>query len=483
MSVPRKILWTAADAAAATGGRATAAWEARGISIDSRTIEPGDLFIALSGPNFDGHTFVADALERGAVAAMVKMRPDTVPTDAPLLLVEDTLTGLTALATAARSRTAARVIGVTGSVGKTGVKDALRLVLGNQGETVASRGNLNNHWGLPLSLARLPADAAFGVLEMGMNHAGEIAPLARLARPDVAVITTVEAVHRAHFASVAAIADAKAEIFQGLAARGAAVLFRDNPQFDRLAAAASAHPAARIVSFGRHPDADVRVVEAQVGAEGSHVRAAFPGGTVTYHVPVAGPHWVINSLCVLASVWAVGADLPAAAAAFAGFTEPKGRGQRHRVTRPDGVLTVIDDSYNASPVSVAASLAVLARSTPGPGGRRIAVLGDMLELGEDAPALHAALAAPLRDYGVDRVYTAGPLMAHLFEALPASLRGEHADSAEVLAPRVTAGVHSGDVVVIKGSAGSRMGIVVAALLQSGDASKAMEAPPRAASGG
>ncbi|TVR98749.1 MAG: UDP-N-acetylmuramoylalanyl-D-glutamyl-2,6-diaminopimelate--D-alanyl-D-alanine ligase [Rhodospirillales bacterium] len=466
MTGPRQAIWTAADAAAAAGGRSTGDWRADGVSIDSRTLQPGDLFVALAGPNFDGHRFVAEALAKGAAAAMVSLRPAGLSAEAPLLFVEDTMAGLNGLASAARRRTAATVIGVTGSVGKTGVKEALRIVLAVEGRTVASQGNLNNHWGLPLSLARLPAQATYAVLEMGMNHPGEITPLSRLARPDVAVITTVDAVHRANFASIEAIADAKAEIFAGLAPGGAAVLFRDNPQFGRLAAAAATLASARIVSFGSHPEADVRLVAADSGAGGSDVVAAVPGGTVSYRVPVAGAHWVTNSLCVLAAALAAGADVARVAPALADLAVPKGRGERLSIPLGGGVLAVIDDSYNASPVSMAASIAVLGGSQPGPSGRRIAVLGDMLELGAEAPALHAALVTPLRDHGIDCVFTAGPLMAHLHDALPTAMRGGHADSAEALAPQVLASVRGGDVVAVKGSAGSRMGVVVRALVAS-----------------
>lgn len=471
MSVSPNALWNGDDVLRATRGHApsgtgTPSWAASGVSIDTRSLAPGDLFVALRGPKFDGHEFVADALGKGAAAALVSRIPFGVSTDAPLVVVEDTAQALADLAHAARRRCrACVVIGVTGSVGKTSVKEALKLVLSAQGKTLASEGSLNNHWGLPLSLARVPEDARFAVLEMGMNHAGEITPLTQLARPDVALVTTVEAVHTAHFASVEAIADAKAEIFSGLQPGGVAVLNRDNPHHERLAAAARRAGAGRFVTFGAHPDADVRLIVAEADGDGSsRVRAGWAGTALDFRLCVPGSHWIMNSLCVLATVDAAGANVWAAAALLEHFAPPKGRGGRHAVRLPDGVLQLIDDSYNASPVSVEASLDVLARGALGPGGRRIAVLGDMLELGDESPELHAALAKPLQQHGIDLVFTAGPMMAHLFAALPAAMRGGHAANSLTLAPLVAAAVRPSDIVTVKGSAGSRMDMVVRRLL-------------------
>ena len=472
MSAP---LWTAAEAAAACAVQPTSAWAATGVSIDTRTLAPGDLFVALHGPKHDGHAYVADALARGAAAAVVDRPPPNVAPDAPLLHVADTMIALSDLGRAARNHIGGRVIGVTGSVGKTGTKEALRHVLAEQGTTCANAGSLNNHWGLPLSLARMPAGTRFGVFEMGMNHAGEIAPLSQLARPNVAVVTTVEAVHIAHFPSVAAIADAKAEIFAGLVAGGVAVLNRDNSWFDRLADAARAAGAARILAFGRAAESDVRLLDADCGADGSRVHASVEGSDVRYRLKVPGAHWVANSLCVLATVVAAGADVSRAATALAGFAPPDGRGRRHPVAVVGGDVDVIDDSYNASPVSMSAAFDVLGRAQPAAGGRRVAALGDMLELGDEGPELHAALAAELARNRVDRVYTAGPLMAHLFEAVPAAMRGGHAADSEVLAPMVAAAVRAGDVVLVKGSAGSRMGRIVSALRGLADLDRRQQA--------
>jgi UDP-N-acetylmuramoyl-tripeptide--D-alanyl-D-alanine ligase len=461
------VTWTAADAAAATAGRAVRDWQASGVSIDTRTLVPGDLFVAIQGPAFDGHDFVAQALKAGAAAALVARLPEDVSAEAPLLVVEDTLSALEELGRAARDRTTARVIGVTGSVGKTGTKEALRLVLGEQGSTSANLGSLNNHWGLPLSLARLPADSAYGIFEMGMNHPGEIRPMSRLARPHVALITAIEAVHGAFFASVDEIADAKAEIFDGMEQDGTAVLNRDNPFFDRLAAAAKGCGIKNIVAFGGHDKADARLIDAALNGVGSTVTAEVLGQAISYRLGVPGRHWVSNSLGVLATVAAAGGDVATAAGALENMQALKGRGQRHDIRIGDGVAVLMDESYNASPASMRAAFEVLSRASVPSGGRRITVLGDMLELGDDSPAIHAALAEPLADAHVDLVFAAGPHMGHLWKALPDSLRGAHVGASEDLAALVVEAVRPGDVLVVKGSAGSRTGLIVQALLDLG----------------
>ncbi|HYC04271.1 MAG TPA: UDP-N-acetylmuramoylalanyl-D-glutamyl-2,6-diaminopimelate--D-alanyl-D-alanine ligase [Azospirillaceae bacterium] len=465
MGTSSDILWTAASAAAATGGRRSgdADWAATGVSIDSRTVAVGDLFIALKGPNFDGNAFAKGALERGAVACIVSAVPADLPEGAPLLVVEDTLAAMERLGVASRAQARGKVIAVTGSVGKTGTKEALKACLEVQGKTFATVGSLNNHWGVPLSLARFPADADYGVFELGMNHAGEIGPLSRMVRPDVCIITTVEAVHLEHFANVEAIADAKAEIFEGMAPGATAVLNRDNPHFDRLAAAARAQGLNRILSFGAHRDADAKLVDCTLHAASSSVTASIRGETVSYTLSIPGRHQVLNSLGVLLAVQAAGGDLIAAARGLSQIQPIKGRGLRSRVTLDKGSFTIIDESYNASPVSVAAAAGVLGAAAPGCGGRRIGVLGDMLELGAQSPQLHAGLAEPFRAAGIDLVFTCGPNMRHLHEKLPETMRGGHADDSAALAPLVAGAVHAGDVVMIKGSAGSRMARVVDAL--------------------
>lgn len=457
-----KTLWSAADVAQATGGRMLAPFAANGVSIDSRSVAPGDLFVALKGDNFDGHAFVAGALEAGAAGALVSQVPAGLAV-APLVVVEDTFAGLRALGAAARRRSAARIVAVTGSVGKTSTREMVLQSLERQGGAHGSIGNLNNHFGLPLSLARMPADAQFGVFEMGMNHAGEIEPLTLLARPHVAIITTVEAVHLEHFRDIYGIADAKAEIFAGIEPGGAAVLNRDNPYYDHLAARARERGVARIVSFGSHPQADARLVNMALHPSCACVAADIMGQAMTYKIGAPGRHWVMNSLAALAAVRLVGGDLGLAGLALASLTPPEGRGRRHVVERDGGSFELIDDSYNASPPSMRAAFATLAAARAGSRGRRIAVLGDMLELGPDAAKLHAELAADIETAGIDRVYCAGPLMRHLFDALPAGLRGVHAPSARELQETILAAPRAGDVVLVKGSHGSRMYELAAAM--------------------
>lgn len=464
-------LWTRDEAIAATGGTGQGEWRASGISIDSRSISAGDLFVALAGPHFDGHDFVAAAVAAGAAAAMVHRLPADMPERQALLMVADTLEGLRALGREARRRTAARIAGVTGSVGKTGSKEMLRTALAPQGATHASLGSLNNHWGLPLSLARMARDTRFGIFEMGMNHSGEIAPLSRLARPHVAIITTIAPVHTEFFGSLDAIADAKAEIFLGMDDGGLAILNRDIDQYGRLADAARAC-GLRTASFGSHPDADARLVDIALEPAGSGITAALRGRPMTYRLNVPGRHWAVNSLAVLLAAEEMGADVPAAAAALAAMRPPKGRGERHQVAVSGGNLELIDESYNASPASMQAAFAVLGAARPADGGRRIAVLGDMLELGPRSVDLHMSLLEGLVAAGVDLVFAAGPAMAELHGALPAAMRGGHAPTSAELAPLVRAGVRAGDVVMVKGSAGSRMGVVVRDLLQSSGADRA-----------
>jgi UDP-N-acetylmuramoyl-tripeptide--D-alanyl-D-alanine ligase len=452
-------LWNAADAAAAANGRAEGNWAASGVSIDSRTIRPGDLFVALVGDSRDGHGFVRQALAMGAAAALVSRRPDDVGGDAPLLLVDDTLRGLEALGRSGRARSGARIVAVTGSVGKTGTKEALRHVLAAQAPTFASAASHNNHWGVPLSLARLPAEARHAVLELGMNHAGEIAGLTRMARPHVAVITTVEAAHLEFFGSVEAIADAKAEIFDGLEPDGTAILNRDNPHFERLRRHAEAAGAGRIMGFGAHPEADLRLIDEALGPDWSEIVAGLRGERLAYRLGVPGHHAVMNSLAVLAAVDALGRDVAAATVALATLPPVAGRGARHPIRVGDGQALLLDESYNANPASVRAALATLGRMS----GRRVAVLGDMLELGPTAPELHAGLAAAVAAAGVERLFTCGPRMRHLFDAVEPRRRAAHAESSAALVAPLLGALRPGDVVLVKGSLGSRMGQIVEAL--------------------
>jgi UDP-N-acetylmuramoyl-tripeptide--D-alanyl-D-alanine ligase len=461
-----RVLWTVEGMAAAIGAEREGALplSVPGISIDSRTLAPGDAFFAIQGDHRDGHDFVAAALaSKAGLAVAAADRRSELPQDVPLLVVPDVLAALRALAAAARARLQGKVIGVTGSVGKTGTKEALRLALSQDGETHASAASYNNHWGVPLSLARCPASARYAVLEMGMNHAGEIVPLSRLARPHVAIITTVAPVHLEFFGSLAKIADAKAEIFLGLEAGGAAVINRDNSQFAHLKRRAKQAGVARIVSFGEHEQADARLIKCALHPGCSAVQADILGTELTYKIGAPGRHLVHNSLAVLAAAVLVGADLALAALALADFKPASGRGAAFEIDLPGGPATVIDESYNANPASMAAALALLGQRPVGARGRRIAVLGDMLELGPRGRALHRGLLAPVDANAIDLVFCCGPLMRALWRALPASRRGGYAEDSAALEPQVLSAVGAGDVVMVKGSLGSRMAPIVKAL--------------------
>ena len=453
-------LWDAAEAAAATGGRNTAPWRACGVSIDSRNIAAGELFVALRGPNHDGHAFAAAAFARGAAAALVDRPVGGLPEGAPLIEVEDTLAALGGLGAAGRARSAARILAVTGSVGKTGTKEALRLALSAYGETAASAGSLNNHWGVPLSLARLSKSARWGVFELGMNHPGEIRSLTRLVRPDLALVTTIEAAHLGFFDSLDAIADAKAEIFEGLQPGGAAVLNRDNSYYERLAAKAREAGARQILGFGADPGAEVRLLDCTCGPDGSSVTAGLAGRELRYRLAAAGRHWVMNSLAVLAALLALGLDPRPGAEALATLEALPGRGRRHALPWRGGILMLIDESYNASPVSVRAALAVLAETPPRDGGRRLAVLGDMLELGKESARLHRSLAEPIAAATVDRVFLIGSAVKDLQEALPERLRGGLWPDADAAMPFLLRLLQPGDVVSVKGSYGVGLARVV-----------------------
>jgi UDP-N-acetylmuramoyl-tripeptide--D-alanyl-D-alanine ligase len=465
-------LWTANEAAAATAGRPFGDWRADGVSIDSRTLKPGDLFVAIKGPKHDGHEFVDEALKAGAAAVMIEPKRKKLKANVPALQVGDTTFALEDLGRAARARTTARIIAVTGSVGKTSTKESLRFVLETQGLTVANFGNLNNQLGVPLSLARMPADTAYGVFEIGMNHAGEIEPLSKMVVPRVAVITTVELVHSAHFDSIEQIADAKAEIFAGVDPDGAAVLNRDNPQFARLAAAAKDAGIGTVIGFGAETDAQVRLVAAKPESSGADIEADVMGQRISYRLNIPGRHWVMNSLGVLAAVQAIGADVKAAAEALAGMRAPKGRGHLHEVDLKNGPFKIIDESYNASPASMIAAIEVLGGMRPERGGRRIAVLGDMLELGADAALQHAQLAESLVHNKIDLVFAAGSHMKSLWVVLPSAMQGGMAEDSVKLLPKVTAAAGPGDIFVVKGSAGSNMRPIVEALLAMGVAHEA-----------
>jgi UDP-N-acetylmuramoyl-tripeptide--D-alanyl-D-alanine ligase len=438
-----------------------------GLSIDSRSIGPGEAFFAIRGDHRDGHEFVPAALAaKAALAVVATDRRAQFPSDAPLLIVPDVLAALRDLAAAARARLPGKVIGVTGSVGKTGTKEALRLALSKDGETHASIASYNNHWGVPLSLARCPSSARYAIFEMGMNHQGEIAPLSRLVRPQVAIITTIAPVHLEFLGSLANIADAKAEIFVGVPADGAAVINRDIGQFAQLKARAEQAGITRVISFGEHAEADARLIKCALHARCSTVEAEILGTQFSYKIGAPGRHLIINSLAVLAAAELVGADLALAALALAELPAASGRGAPIEIELPGGPALVLDESYNANPASVEAALAVLGRSPVGPRGRRIAVLGDMLELGPNGPDLHRGLADAVIANGVDLVFCCGPLMEALWQALPAGRRGGYAENAVALEAEVLPAIRAGDVVMVKGSLGSRMAPIVKALQRS-----------------
>lgn len=456
-------LWTHDEAEQATGGTSTAPWQARGVAFDSRAVVDDDLFVALKGETSDGHGYVMQAFRNGAAAALVERRPEDAAGSGPLLVVVDTSEGLDRLARAARARTGARIAAVTGSVGKTGTKEALRHVLSRQGLTHASEKSFNNHVGTPLSLARMPREAAFGIFEVGTNAPGEIAPLARLVRPHVALITTVEPVHAGNFADEDAIAAEKAAIFDALEPGGIAVINADNRHGAALAAHAGAVGAGSIVRFGEAADADVRLVSLKPDSEGSLVEAAIDGRTIRYRLALAGRHQAINSLGVLAVVRCLGADVEAAAADLGDIVAPAGRGVRHEIALAGGSALLIDESYNASPVAVRAALDVLAQVPTAKGGRRIAVLGDMLELGDTAVAQHIGLAADIERRRIDLVFAVGPLMNRLYGQLQTARRGGAAGDARAIAALLSSVIRPGDVVLVKGSRRIGLEAVVEAL--------------------
>jgi UDP-N-acetylmuramoyl-tripeptide--D-alanyl-D-alanine ligase len=436
--------------------------EIAGISIDSRTLGPGEAFVAIRGLHHDGHEFVPAALRAGAALAVVEEghEPDGA---GPLLVVpDDPLAALERIAAAARARMEGSVLAVTGSVGKTGTTEMLRIALSALAPTHAPVGSFNNQWGVPLTLARMPADTRYGIFEIGMNHAGEIRPLTRLVRPDVAIVTTVGPVHLEYFDSEAAIAEAKAEIFEGLTVGGAAILNRDNRWFDLLAERAGA-AGARVVSFGEHPLADVRLVRLALGDDGSGISATLFGDPITYRLGAPGAHLAVNSLAVVAACHAVGADVARALIALSAFRAPKGRGQRLRLKHPAGRFTLIDESYNANPSSMQAALALLGQAAPEARGRRIAVLGDMLELGAASAALHRELIGAIEAAAADLVFLAGPKMADLWRDLPDQRRGAYAETAAELEPILLETIGPGDVVMVKASLGTRLGRVVEAI--------------------
>lgn len=455
-------MWTGSEIVQATNGAFQGDIKAiSSVSIDSRTLEQGSLFVALKGERVDGHDYVKAALANGAAAALVSEISSGMVKNAPLIQVQDTYKALVALAKAARRRTRGKIIAVTGSVGKTSTKEAIRLAVSTAGSVYATRGNLNNHIGLPLSLANLPAETKFGVFELGMNHAGEISYLTKILQPDIAMITNVGAAHLEFFESVEKIADAKAEIMEGLDRNGTIILNRDNDFYEHLLNKTHAHGIKNILTFGEHFEADCRLANYIPQNFGSQVEAIINRMPITYHIGTIGHHWALTSLAALAAITAAGADLADAAAALSNFQEPEGRGRVRIIPLPQGAITLIDDCYNASPNSMNAALSKLAElySTTKSEGRKIAVLGDMLELGSSSIDLHKALLAPLQNHAIDKLYAVGQHMKTLYDITPAKMQGAYAASAKEIADKMIHDLRPHDIVLIKGSHGSRMDIV------------------------
>jgi len=455
-------LWTSDEVARALGAAIATPFEANGVTFDSRAVGKGDLFFALKGETTDGHGFVPEAMKRGAAAAVVSRDVETA--GGTLIRVPDTMKALVDLGHAARRRSKARIASVTGSVGKTSTKDALRVMLSAQAPTSASAASFNNHVGVPISLARLPREARYGVFEIGMNHPGEIEPLARQVEAHVGVVTNVGPAHIGFMGSEEAIADEKACLFAGMAQGAVAVLNRDGKHYERLAGHARRFGVSRIVGFGRGETAEARLVSCSLQDSGSDVVALIHGRRIEYRLGAAGEHWVLNSIAALAVVEALGADVEQAAASLAGVAASPGRGARRFLKFGAGTVELLDESYNANPMSVRAMLAILARTEPAKGGRRLLALGDMRELGEGADAFHAGLADAVAASGATQVFLCGPHMEALWRKLEPAQRGVHRPDSMALAGEVAAALRAGDVIAVKGSLGSKMKHVVDAIL-------------------
>lgn len=469
-------LWTSADAVTATGGRTTAKWKAGGVSIDTRSIQPGDLFVALKDIR-DGHEFVAQALAKGAAAALVSHIPAGVAADAPLLIVPDVLQALEKLGAYARARTRAQLVGVTGSVGKTSTKEMLRRILSGQGRSHAAEASYNNHWGVPLTLARMPADADFAVIEIGMNHPGEIAPLARLADLDIALITIVAPAHLEAFADLNEIAHEKAAIFDGLRPGGTAI-FPGDQSITPILLAAALKAGAKPVTFGANEDADYRLAQVTLCDTATIVQATRRGTPALFKVLTPGRHFAANGLGALAVADALGLDPMIAASDLGQWKPPAGRGTREHITLDiveETSFDLIDDAFNANPTSMAAALDVLIAATPKDGigrvgkGRRIAILGDMLELGPTEIALHQAIAQHPGLSKITLIHCVGPRMKSLYAKLPRSQRGEWVADARELAARPRSLIDAGDILLVKGSKGIKVSLIVDALRKLGQA--------------
>lgn len=455
--------WSAAEVAMAMHGKTTGSWIATSVSIDTRTLVPGALFIALKGAR-DGHEFVLEALKKGAIAAVVSAPVKGVAPE-HLVIVADTEIALQQLGHAARARSSAKFIGITGSIGKTGTKEMLAAALAPLGNVYATQGNLNNHLGVPLTLANMPRSIHYAVIEMGMNHAGEISPLSKMARPDVALITTVDAVHLEHFPNVEAIAREKAAIFDGVGKDGVAVLNADNPHYTLLQSEAGKRGLTRLLSFGTGAHAQGEMISYRIEDTHSVIEARVAGTPIRYQLGTIGKHWALASVAVLSIIDCLSGDLPKASAALAYFTEPKGRGRITKLPVKGGYLRLVDDSYNASPASIRGAIEKIAeiRDASEERARTVVVLGDMLELGDRAEDLHVGLMPAIINNQMDLLFAVGKFMARLYESMPEPMRGAYRTTSREIAPEVVKALRPRDLVLVKGSHGSRMDVVVEAI--------------------
>ncbi|MER8657175.1 UDP-N-acetylmuramoylalanyl-D-glutamyl-2,6-diaminopimelate--D-alanyl-D-alanine ligase [Mesorhizobium sp. M0847] len=462
------VLWTSEALVDAIGGRPLGPMPEgiSGISIDSRSLQPGDAFFAIKGEAMDGHDFATAAIKAGAgvlVVAEGKL-PSLGRLTAPMIVVQDVLAALEKLGVAARARSNAKIIGVTGSAGKTTTKEALRHVLSAVGTVHASAQSFNNHWGVPLTLARMPGDCDYAVFEIGMNHPGEIRPLVKMVRPHVAIVTMIAAAHLGFFRNLDEIAKAKAEIFEGIEPGGAALLNRDDARWKLLDKMARAAGVEHVFGFGENARSTYKLTKCELHADHSDITARIGGQDVTARIGAPGRHMVQNVLAVLGAAHLVEADIGKVALALADLSAERGRGKRHMLRHPKGPITLIDESYNANPASMAAAMALL-NATPVTGeGRRIAVLGDMLELGDHSAKLHAALAELIVGTGTNTVFLGGPEMRALADILPDEIKTEYRAGAEELKPLLLSTLKAGDVVMIKSSKGIGFSKLVEALL-------------------
>ncbi|MBO6716843.1 MAG: UDP-N-acetylmuramoylalanyl-D-glutamyl-2,6-diaminopimelate--D-alanyl-D-alanine ligase [Rhizobiaceae bacterium] len=462
-------LWTGQELLVATAGRPLGRLpeNVTGISIDSRSLKPGEAFFAIKGDRVDGHDFASSAMGAGAgllVVAEAKL-PALGRLAMPMIVVPDVLEAMVAVGIAARARSKAKIIAVTGSAGKTTTKELLRVALAPSGKVHASDRSFNNHWGVPLSLARMPADTDYAIFEIGMNHAGEIRPLVRMVRPHVAIVTLIAAAHLGHFKNLDEIADAKAEIFEGVEKDGNALINRDDERWKLLEKKASAVGIEYVWGFGEHSRAQFKLVDFAPGEGGSTFTARIAGKDHAVTLAAPGRHMARNALAALGAASLTGADVDKAAAMLASFAPDAGRGRKHRLRHPRGTFTLIDESYNANPASMRAAFELLAATPVGKNGRRIAVLGDMLELGDHSAKLHAGLAEPLAAAGVDKVLLGGPEMAVLDGKLRETMAVEYLPSVDELEPAVLSAVRPGDVLMIKSSNGIGFARIVQALLR------------------